>query len=248
MSQTVERALTIVKFLVDGPRALGAVSEHLGVHKSTALRLLQTLEAGGFARRSEGGGWLVGTDLFEIANHAFDSLDIRAAAAPHLRRLEKLSGHTVHLAQYVDGAVVYIDKADGHGSVRMHSRIGKEVEIHASGIGKAILAFMEEPLRHEMLSVLTLQEYTATTITTWEGFERELQDILERGWARDRGEFEGFVNCIAAPIRSYDGNVRAGLSIAALKEISPLKELEHLVPELLETADAISRAYGRSST
>lgn len=244
MSQTVARAIAIVEFLAEGPRSLGDVAQHVGVHKSTALRLLQTLETARFARRSDEGMWLVGIGLIGIAQHALDSLDVRTVAAPHLRRLEKLCGHTVHLAQLVDDAVVYVDKADGHGSVRMHSRIGKKAEMHASGIGKAILAFIEEPLREEIISGLTLQQYTATTITTPEGFRRELQDIRERGWARDRGEFEGFVNCIAAPIRGSDGRVRVGLSIATLHVLSPLEELEHLVPELLDTADAISRGYG----
>lgn len=247
MSQTVERAIAIVEFLAGGPRSLTAVSEHLGVHKSTALRLLQTLEASGYARRGEDGRWLVGIGLIQVAQHALDSLDVRSIAAPYLRELEKLCGHTVHLAQLVDDAVVYIDKAEGHDSVRMYSRIGKKAEIHASGIGKAILAFVEQPLRDDIIDGLALTPYTQTTITTPDDFRRELAAIRERGWARDRGEFEDFVNCIAAPVRGSDGLVRVGLSVTTLQVVSPLGKLEHLVPELLRTADAISCAYGWTS-
>lgn len=75
MSQTVERAIAIVELLSESSRSLGEVAERLVVHKSTALRLLQTLEKAGFARRGDNGRWLVGTRLIGIAQHSTGPAD-----------------------------------------------------------------------------------------------------------------------------------------------------------------------------
>jgi len=244
MSQTVQRAIDIIEDIAAGPKTVAEVSQHLGVSKSTAFRLLQTLNEGGFAYRNEEGRWTVGNRLISIAEQALNSFDLRAVATPHLRRLEQICGHTIHLAQLVDGEVFYIDKVEGRDSVQMYSRIGKKVEAHASGIGKAILAFVEEPLHENLLSELVFQRHSPTTITDRAAFRQELSEIRARGWASDDGEFEELINCVAAPVRTADGKVRAALSVTALKVVAPLETLEKLVPELIKTAEDISRDAG----
>ncbi len=242
MSQTVERAVAIIEQISDRPASLGEVAEQLGVHKSTALRLLQTLERAGFARRGDGGRYTVGTRLIGIATKALDSLDLRDIARPHLSSLNERCGHTLHLASLIDGDVVYIDKYEGRSAVRMYSRIGKTASLHASGVGKTILAFQPDAALGEIEYV----RHTTTTLVTADALRRELATIRERGYATDDGEFEDIINCVAAPIRSADGHVRSAISISAPKMVTPLAELELLVPDLLEAAVAISRDYGWS--
>jgi DNA-binding IclR family transcriptional regulator len=244
VSQTVERAVAIIEQISDRPASLGEVAERLGVHKSTALRLLQTLERAGFARRDEGGRYNVGTRLIGIATKALDSLDLREIARPHLTRLNQACGHTIHLASLLDGDIVYIDKYEGRTSVRMYSRIGKTASAHASGVGKAILCHLDKAQLDELLAGITWVRHTAKTLVTEDAFRAELADVRERGYARDDGEFEEIINCVAAPIRSSNGQVRSAISISAPKMVTPLAELELLVPDLLATAEAISRDYG----
>jgi DNA-binding IclR family transcriptional regulator len=246
MSQTVERAIAIVELLSQRPQSLAEVTEHLEVHKSTALRLLQTLEAAGFARRADLGAWTVGTRLIGIAQQSLDSLDLRAVAAPHIRRLAQACGHTVHLAQLIDHEVIYIDKVEGRDRVRMYSGVGKTVSLFASGVGKAILAYLEEPLQHEILSGIVFQAYTSTTITTPTELQAELALIRQRGWACDNGEFEDYIGCVAAPVKDSDGRVRAGISVTTLQAIAPIDKLQELIPEVLRTTEDISRASGWS--
>lgn len=244
MSQTVDRAIAIIGFVAENPRTLGEVAEHFVVHKSTALRLLQTLERSGFARRQHDGRWTIGMELIATAQRALDSIDIRAVARPHLQKLSSLAGQTVHLGQLIGPEVVYVDKVDGQGQVRMYSRIGRIASMHASGIAKAIVAFLEPPLFERILDGITFERYTRTTVTPLTAFRRELSKITERGWSTDDGEFEELINCIAAPVHSGDGKVRNAVSIAAPKMVASLNDLENLVPELLQTADAISRDLG----
>jgi DNA-binding IclR family transcriptional regulator len=244
VSQTVERAVAIIEQISERPASLGEVTARLGVHKSTALRLLQTLERAGFARRGDDGRYAVGTRLIGIAHRALDSLDLRAVARPHLAELNQSSGHTVHLASLLDGEIVYIDKYEGRTAVRMYSRIGRTAALHASGVGKAILAHLDPAQLDAMLRGVTYTRHTSTTITSERDLRAELAAVRERGHARDDGEFEDVINCIAAPIRSPDGAVRSAVSVSTPKMLVPLAELERLAPDLLRTAAAISRDYG----
>lgn len=244
MSQTVQRAIEIIEALADRPRSGSEIAAQLDVSKSTASRLLQTLVENGFARRTEDGKWGVGNRLISISERALRSFDLRQVANVHLRALEERCGHTMHLAQLVGDEVVYIDKVEGRDSVQMYSRIGKPVVIHASGIGKVILANLEDPLKERLFSQLVLSKHSPTTITDRGALRRELDEILARGWANDDGEFEELINCISAPIRGADGKVRAALSITTLKVVASLDSLQRLVPDLLATADAISRDSG----
>ena len=244
MSQTVLRAISIVEFLAERPRTLGEVAERLGVHKSTALRLLQTLESTGFSRRQDDGRHAVGTRLIAIAQQTLESLDLRTAAGESLRRLHQMCGHTIHLAELVGREIVYIDKVETQNAVRMYSRIGRPASPYASGVGKAVLAFLEALARDELLQGVELTAHTSTTFSTRDALEDELERIRQRGWAVDDGEFEDFVNCVAAPVWSSTGRVAGAVSITSLKVIAPLPELTMLVPALRETADSISRELG----
>lgn len=240
----MQRAIHILEEISTGPKSVTELAQQLSVSKSTAFRLLQTFREAGFAARTDDARWMIGNRLISIAEKALNSFDLRAVAAPHLRRLEQLCGHTVHLAQLLGNEVFYIDKVEGRDSVQMYSRVGKKVEIHASGIGKVILAFTEEPLQEELISRMVFQRHSPTTITDRTTFRNELDKIRHQGWASDNGEFEELINCIAAPIRSADGKVKAGLSVTTLKVVSPLGDLERLVPDVLETAENISRDSG----
>lgn len=246
MSQTVERAISIIEQLARGPASLTDIANELGVHKSTALRLLQTLRNAGFARQQPDGRYTVGVRLIGIAHESLESLDLRDVARPHLTPLHQRCGHTLHLASYIDGDIVYIDKYESRSSVRMYSRIGKTANLHASGVGKVILAHLDPSLRDNLISRMTLTRYTANTITSEARLRAELDAIRERGYGFDEGEYEDFVVCIAAPIRSGDGTAYSAVSITAAKMLTPLDELKQLIPDLVNTVEAISRDYGWS--
>lgn len=244
MSQTVDRALSIIEFFAEKPRALGEIAAHEGIHKSTALRILQTLEARRFARRDAEGRYTVGFRMVEVSQRAVDNLDIVAIAHPRLVALSRELGYTLHLAQLVATEVIYVDKIEGTGAVNMFSRIGGPSVLHTSGVGKAIVAHLEEPLLTHMIENLTLTRHTATTITSMVTFQRELALTRERGWAEDNGELEDAINCVAVPIRNSRGFVRNAISLTALRALAPLESLRKNVPRLQSEAGAISREYG----
>ena len=244
MSQTVDRALALLERMAVEPQSLGMLAEHLGVHKSTALRLAQSLERAGIARRGPDGLYTPGTRLLSIASRVLDDFDIRDIARPHLSKLNQETGHTLHLASLVDRDVIYIDKYESTSSIRMYSQIGKTALLHASGVGKAILAFQPEPILDDILSNIDFQRYTPQTLADRDSLLAELRAIEARGYAFDLGEFEEIILCIAAPIRSADGSVSSAVSVSAPKPLVSLDDLKALLPRLLGVTDAISRECG----
>jgi DNA-binding IclR family transcriptional regulator len=244
VSQTVERALSILIELGDGPKSLDQVATLLDVHKSTALRLLQTLEGQGFARRDERHRFRLGPRVFALAHQALDGLDVRRVAAAHLAALNQRHGHTVHLAAYLDGTVVYIDKYDSRHQVRMNSRIGATAPAHCTAVGKVLLAGLPEPRRGTAISRLTLQPYTPNTITVRSELEAEIARVAVQGHADDHGEYEDYINCVAAPIRDAAGAVIAAVSISVPEPVLDYPGVLALLPGLITAADDASAELG----
>ncbi|MEU4730986.1 MULTISPECIES: IclR family transcriptional regulator [unclassified Streptomyces] len=243
MSQSVERALAVLPQLAQGPAGLAAVADALGVHKSTALRLLRTLHAHGFVYRQADGRYRLGARLFALAAEAIENLDVREIAHPHLVELNKATGHTVHLALHQDDEVVYVDKVDSRYPVRMYSRIGKPVPLTVAAVAKLLLADLPEAERLALARRIDYPRYTARSTPDAAAFLRELDLVREQGWATDLGGHEESINCLGAPVHGPDGRVVAALSLSAPGVVLAAEGLLELLPLVLRTADAISQDY-----
>ncbi|MEU5218835.1 IclR family transcriptional regulator [Streptomyces sp. NPDC020807] len=248
MSQTVDRALSILPLLAQGPADLGQVAERLGVHKSTALRLLRTLHEHGLVHRQQDQRYRLGARLFALAQEAVENLDVREIAHPYLVALNEEIGHTVHLAVYEEGEVVYIDKVESRYPVRMYSRIGKPVAITVAAVAKLLLADLPEPERRAVAARLDYPPYTPRSTPNAVAFLAELATVREQGWATDLGGHEESINCVAAPVRGPGGRVVAAMSVSAPNVVVTAEELLGLLPLVRRTAEAVSREYSGSGT
>lgn len=225
MSQTVDRALSILPLLAEGPADLGRVADRLGVHKSTALRLLRTLHEHGLVYRQSDQRYRLGARLIALAQEAMENLDIREIAHPHLVRLNESCGHTVHLAVYEESEVLYIDKVESRYPVRMYSRIGKPVAITVAAVAKLLLADLPESERRLLADKLDYPMYTSRSTPNAAAFLRELEKVRDQGWATDLGGHEESINCVGAPIRGGDGRVVAAMSVSAPNVVVTADEL-----------------------
>jgi len=244
MTQTVDRAMEILRFLSEKPRSLGEVASCLEVHKSTALRALQSLETAGFVRRPTKGTFDIGFGLISIGHRALQKMDAPTIAHPYLERLAFRCAQTVHFAQLSETSVIYIDKVEGHGPIAGGSKIGIPAPLHTAAVSKVILAYQPEPAILKILDTAIFQSYTANTIVTPSLLREQLEVTRKRGWAEDDGEYEDFLNCIALPIFDATGSVTHGMSVTALKAIADLDSLRKQLPLFKQTATDISRAMG----
>ncbi|MEV8094030.1 IclR family transcriptional regulator [Kitasatospora sp. NPDC085879] len=250
MSQTVDRALTILASLGEGPASLEQAAARIGVHKSTALRLLRTLQEHGFVHRQPDHRYRLGGRLFGLAQQALECIDIRQVAAPYLASLCERYGHTVQLAVLEDGSVLYLDRVEGRypappsGAPEAAGRIGTRVPAAAGPAGKVLLADLPE----EQLTAFLEDLDGGPGAAPAEGLRAELAAVRRRGWAAGQGGYRESVDCLAAPIVGAEGRSIAVCTISAPARLAPEADLSKLLPELLCTAEAISLAYGGSPT
>lgn len=244
MSQSIQRAIEILEYVSVQPRTPSDVGAHFAIHRSTALRTLQTLTESGLTRRREDGRYGVGYRLAGLANVALEQFDLANIAHPHLQALGASCGHTVHLAAVEGQSIVYADKIEQAGMVRLYSQIGHPVTIHTSGVGKAILAYREPAFVEHLLNSTDFATYTSTTISSREEFLKQLAEVRKQGYAVDDGEYEDFVNCVAMPLRDATGQVTGAVSITALKARATMPDLVQLLPALEATTTTISEELG----
>lgn len=247
MSRSLERGLAVLSALADGPSTLDELAERLGVHKTTVMRLLRTLEAGRFVRREDVHRYRLGSTVFDLAHRALEDLDVRDVARSHLRGLGERSGHTVHLAMLDEDQVVYIDKVDSIHPVRMYSRIGRRAPVHCTAVGKVLVADLPASRRQRLVQRIGYPKLSPNTIDSPERFRVELDRVHNQGYAVDRNEHEDFTHCVAAPIRDHRGDVVAAASMSVPKVVLPFAELLSWLEDLRTTANAISAEMGRRS-
>lgn len=241
---SVQRALRILIELSEGPLSISELGRRLDVHRTTSLRLLRTLEQEHFVRRTPDGHYRLGPRMATVAHAAFAGMDVRDVAAPHLRDLGVASGHTVHLGALDAAQVVYLDKVESRQAVRMYSHVGAFVPVHATAMGKVLLADLPNAERDAILGATPFTRCTANTHTTREELDNDLRLIVDRGWALDDQEHESFIHCVAAPIRAAAGRTVAAVSVSVPTMLLDQDGLLDLVPALTQSAGAISAELG----
>ena len=244
MSQSLGRALRLLPELAEGPRSLDELAALLDVHKTTVLRLLRTLEDDRLVYRDAAYRYHLGAGLFALSSRALEQRPVRSAAAPHLAALNRETGHTVHLAAYEGGEVVYIDKYDSRHPVRMYSRIGLRARLHCTAVAKVLLAGLAPQERRAVAESIAYEVMTPNTLTGPDALLSELARVAEQGYAVDHGEHETFINCVGAPIRDAGGRVVAAASISVPDVLLDYEQVLNLLPNLLKSAAAISADRG----
>ena len=242
--KTVSKALKILKILGERPMKVQEIAEKMGIHKSSASRILGTMCREGFVKVGKDKKYQLGFAVFELAHLVAESLDIREVARPYLKNLNLLTNETVHLCVLENGEVVYIDKIDSQRLVRMFSRVGKRAQPYCTGVGKAILAFLPEQELDQVLEKIKFNGYTANTITDKEHLKEELFKVRQEGIAWDREEHEKDIYCIAAPILDIKGNPVASISISITSRYTTVEILESYIEPLKEATRSISRELG----
>ncbi|MDY0810487.1 IclR family transcriptional regulator [Kitasatospora purpeofusca] len=252
MSQSVDRALTLLGSLGDGPVTLEQAAGSIGVHKSTALRLLRTLEEHGFVHRLSDRRYRVGGRVLSLAQRALQEIDVRQVAAPYLAALNERCGCTVQLAVLQDDEVLYLDELAGRWSTDpgRPTRIGRRASATGTAIGRVLLAGTAATgtATTGIATTRTAPTGTAPTRTATDTLAADLAAVRRRGWAAESAEPPEAVSCVAAPVAGSDGRAVAACAISAPADRMPPAELLRLVPELLCTAEAVSLAYGGSPT
>ena len=209
--------------------------------KATLYRLLQTLTNQGMLTLDPDlGTYALGVRLVRLAHAAWAQSSLAPIARPYLDDLAAKTGETIHLAQMDQGQVLYVDKRNAARPVEMFAQAGKVCPAYCTGVGKAMLAYLDDDALQAALSRQSFHRFTAHTLHTRDLLIDELQAIRLRGYGFDREEHEPGIICCAVPILSRAGRVMGAISVTSTTARTTLAALEGLAPQIKDIAARIA--------
>lgn len=247
--QSVDRALQILELFMDYERGLGVseIARLLSMNKGTVFGLLATLENRNYVERNlENGKYQLGLKVIELGFSNYKRHTLIDLAKPYIRALAEKEMETVHLVVEDSYEVVYVDKIGGNATDTLNviTYIGKRNPLYSTGVGKCLLAFMDEARREKYLEQIQFVQYTKNTIMTKEALRQELEKIRQNGFSFDNEEMEQGLVCIASPIKNSEGKVIAALSLSGPRVRMTDDRVKEMCRSLKETAALISKYLG----
>ncbi|GAB2494174.1 IclR family transcriptional regulator [Nocardiopsis aegyptia] len=254
--QSIERAAAILRLLASGARglSLAEISRSLELPKGTALGILRTLQHVGFVEQDpESGHYRLGGGMLSLGTRYLDGNELRTRALNWADTLASRSGESVRIGTLHKRQVLIVHHVFRPDSSAQTLDVGTLLPLHATAIGKALMAFDplavpdEDPATADNGDALTLTSFTRHTVTSPAVLEQQLVEVRDSGWAWEVEELvEGEVS-IAAPIRDRRGvtvgaiGVRGAVERLASSEGKP--DMEQ-VSYVRDAARAISRELG----
>ncbi|MGH9068071.1 MAG: IclR family transcriptional regulator [Acidimicrobiales bacterium] len=245
--QSVDRAVTILEILGrQGEAGVSEVAGPLGVHNSTASRQLPVRQRRGLTEQvGERGRYRLGFRILLLANATAAHLDLTQLSRASCEWLAAEVGETVNVAVIEGDAAVNLGQVLGPASISSHNWIGHRTPLHATSSGKVLLAHLPAAERAERLA-RPLQSYTDATITDPGRLVGLLDQVAEAGWAGAFEELEVGLNAVAAPIRSFDGDVVAALSVSGPSYRMTREAACEVATSVVKAADEISAQLGHA--
>ena len=246
--EALVRGLDVLKlFTQERPRwSLSEIVEALDISKSTAFRVLATLESSGYLERdSQSRQYRPGVNVLELGFVALSGLEVRQVAHPHLERLALDLNETSSLAVREGTDIVYVDRVRNRAIVGILLGVGSRGPGHCTGLGKALLAELDPDELEGMLGDGKLQRYTPRTIVDIAKLAADLKRVRQRGFATNDEEFVVGLRTVAAPIRDRSGVAVASIGVSGpVGSISRERMLTELGPAAAAAAAEISRELG----
>jgi DNA-binding IclR family transcriptional regulator len=243
--QSVDRAITVMEFLSQrGWSGVTEVSRELGIHKSTAYRLLTTLRDRGLVEQDAATEkYRLGFGLVLLARTVRADLDILRCARPVCERLSELTGETVTVAVLEGDDAVVIHQSISRASALSVDWTGLHTPLHATAAGKIFLLNMPED---QLLRVLEgpLERFTDNTIVDPASLKDHIGEIRNSGYGYTVEELETGLSAIGAPIRSAEGTVVGAVSISGPAFRLPTDALPEIGELSKRAATEISRCLG----
>ncbi|WP_347266518.1 HTH-type transcriptional regulator BhcR [Paracoccus sp. (in: a-proteobacteria)] len=214
--KALDRALDLLDLIAGaGGLTLTEIAHALDLAPSTVHRVLVTLAARGVAESDPvTQAWHVGPTAFRHGSAFMRRSGLVERARPLLRRLMEVTGETANLGILNGDAVLFLSQAETHETIRAFFPPGTRSALHASGIGKALLAHARPEDLRQMLAGMQLQRFTDKTLTAPQALIEDLAQIRARGYSLDNEERTPGMRCIAAPIFDLAGEAAAGISVS----------------------------------
>ena len=239
--ESVENAARVLLMLRD-KRILrvAEVSTELGIARSSAHRMLTTLQAHGLLRQDPASrGYRAGARLVELGIAVIGATDLRAEARPILEELARQTAETVHLVVLEDAQILFVDGVEGSHVIRAAVRTGERGPAHAAAAGKVLLAALTPAELRARYPAARLRGGTDRAITARRELEAELHRVRDAGYATNTGESETSLHAVSAPVVDTAGVARAAISLSGPSSRLTPDDLDRLGGVIIDAATRV---------
>jgi DNA-binding IclR family transcriptional regulator len=243
--QSVDRALLVLETLAKlGKGGVTEIAEEVGVHKSTASRLIAALESRGYVEQLyERGKYQLGIAVSRLASSRSGHLDLAKLSQNACDTLTAELGETTNVAILDENRAVNIVEAVSSAEIAAQTWVGRSCPAHATSTGKVLLAGLNSDEVAKRLGT-TLDGFTENTIVTIKALQAELATARRLGWACSREELEIGLNAVAAPVHDSNGQITAALSVSGPAYRLKASQFNEVAEKTIAAADSVSRQLG----
>jgi IclR family acetate operon transcriptional repressor len=244
--KSLDRAVDVLERLgVAGGSTLSALAGDLGQSPATVYRVLVTLENRRLVEFDPDGQlWHIGAGAFLIGARFLRRTALVDRARPILRALMDSTGETANLGVESEGRVLFVSQVETNASIRAFFPPGTLSPMHASGIGKALLAQMDPERLKRIVAAHALERFTPYTLTSPDALDADLATIRAQGFSLDGEERNEGMRCVAAAVFDLHGDAVAGLSVSGPTSRVTLESIDRLGAEVSAAANRLSVAIG----
>lgn len=244
--QALDRALALMEHIAAHPGlTLSELSEETGQAIATTFRALVTLQARGMVESQEPGQfWFIGPGAFRTGTAFIKRTNVVERARPVMDGLMRETGETASIGIEVAGQVVHLAQAESHAAIRAFFPPGTAAPMHATGAGKALLAWRDEDRARETIARQGLAKFTSLTITSDSALLRDLARTRDRGFAIDDQESADGMRCVAAPVFDAHGEPVAAIALAGPAFRMGLADATRMGARVRAAADSVTEAIG----
>ncbi len=242
---SLKNSFTILEILANNNGfTLQEISQKTSIPKTTVFRILYTLKQEGVIEKKND-KYSIGFRVIKLGMVALSRMELRNIAIPFLYELSIKLGETSHLAVLSDRKSLIVEVCDSPHPVKISSRPGTLVSLNCSATGKVLLAFsIGAENIDEYFEDMKLEKRTENTITSISELKKEIQKILNQGYAVDNEEYYENVRCIAAPVQNAFNKTVAAIGITATTFRFKPEMTESASREVISIAREISKKLG----
>ncbi|MEL6620366.1 MAG: HTH-type transcriptional regulator BhcR [Pseudomonadota bacterium] len=248
--KSLDRAMEVFEYLSEAQgKPLSALASETGQSAATVYRILVTLEGRGLVEFDpEDQVWHIGPRAFVIGARFLRRTSLVERARPILRKLMEATGETANLGVEKGGMVLFLSQVETHESIRAFFPPGTLSPMHASGIGKALLAQMDAGRFDRWYRTHPPERFTEHTLLDRDVLAAALADIRARGYSIDGEEKNLGMRCIAAPVFDMNREAVAGISVSGPTSRVGSGAIDRLSRAVIDAAGDLSKAIGGEAT
>jgi len=244
--KSLDRAMAVFEHLsTQSGVSLSGLSDQTGESTATLYRILFTLETRGLVEFDQAQQlWHIGPAAFIVGARFLRRTSLVERARPILRELMEQTGETANLGIQKGDQVLFVSQVETHASIRAFFPPGSLSPLHASGIGKALLAFMPDTQCEKILKSSKRERFTSYTLCDAALLKDDLLHSKARGFSIDGEEKNLGMRCIAAPVFNHYGEIAAGLSISGPTSRVTKDKIESFGSAVMNAAEQLTSALG----